>query len=154
MLISVSSVILIFMIINRENKRVADLKKVVDVLCDIRNHTLHKLIPFTESVKECCIIDVDFSDLSEYGNKNPEEVWRLSVNKTNMSLSQDEKDIVTAFGISMCRCSREQISEYADKYISQINKIYTEVKEKKDQKIKIMTMLVVSASLITVLLFL
>ena len=31
-----------------------------------------------------------------------------------MSLSQDEKDIVTAFGISMCRCSREQIAEYAD----------------------------------------
>ena len=145
---------LIFMIINRENKRVADLKKVVDLLCDIRNHTLHKLIPFTESVKECCITDVDFSDLSEYGNKNPEEAWRLSVNKTNMSLSQDEKDIVTAFGISMCRCSREQIAEYADKYISQISEIYTEVKEKKDQKIKIMTMLVVSASLITVLLFL
>lgn len=144
---------LVFAIRYYANKRAADLKNTINAMYEIRSQALNYLVPFAQSVNSCHLPEVDFGGMYSVDGLNPAQIWQKNVRDSKMLLDDKEREIVINFGVSLCRCSREQIAEYSDKYISELNEICISYAEKKENKVRIMTTLVISAGVITVLLF-
>lgn len=85
-------------------------------------------------------------------NLSVPERWKSSVDTSRCRLYQWEKDVIIRLCNSLCVCGRENIEEYCEKALCDINDFFYSAKEKKEKIIKTRAVFAVSTGVMIALL--
>ena len=158
-IILTASVVTAFLIINNEKKHCDALYNVGLLITDIKNTALFSnnsferiLLYLNETGK---YDSLDFIGL--FCNKSDDlpvpERWKSSVEQSQCKLFQWEKDVLITLCNSLCVCARENIEEYCENALCDIDAYIRTAKEKKDIIIKTRAVSVISTGVMIALLF-
>lgn len=147
------------MIIYNEKKHIDTLYQTGLLITDIKNYALFTNRSFENTVfllKGSGKFDkLDFISvfcLSDNNLSVPER-WKSSVYNSSCKLYQWEKDVIIRLCNSLCVCTRENIEEYCEKALSDIESFICSAKEKKEKITKTRAVFTVSTGVMIALLF-
>lgn len=149
------------MIVRKENIHCRELSECVVMISEIKNKALQYSQAFSEIIVEYNNKDkfknFDFiGRFAEYINSglNAPDAWRSSLEQSDCSLYQWERDVVIRFGENLCYCPKSDIDEYGTAAISDLKQFNENAKEKKNKSAKTGAVFTVSAGVMIALLIL
>ncbi len=117
------------------------------------NRSFEKIIFSLNETGKYNSLDFISSFCNKCENLSVPERWKSSVEESDCKLYQWEQDILIRLCNSLCVCARENIEEYCEKALYDIDAFIQTAKEKKEKTIKTRAVFAVSTGVMIALLF-
>lgn len=154
------SVITAYFIIINEKLHCDNLVQVSRLITDIRTSALFYNLSFEQIIKHIYETEkyysLDFIKLFSLINDctlSVPEKWKSCVEKSDCKLYQWEKDVLIKLCDSLCSCSRNDIENYCNRALDDIDNFIGTAREKKEKTIKTKAVFTISTGVMIALLF-
>lgn len=156
----VSSFSAAFLVIRREVLHCKELETSLKLIDYIKNKAMVYSMPFSDIINGlCCERELRSLCLTEKFSykiaetNNVPQVWKETIEEASIHLEEYEKDVLINFGVSMCSCSKEEISNLAENASYSLKCFRDTAVENRNNRSKSMAAICVSLGIVIILMF-